>query len=230
MGSEPSCTITMFSPSSRTAPEHNPTAASVDPSSTFSEAVSNDKDSGKPNAQSETSAVGHQPVASEQSADSAGDNRQADGHSSERPAYEASDQIECDPHKVVAVGPGSQQQLLVGLSSDVDCAVVRFVVSGAALGSAHVHTIPALAYVAAGQSSPAVMCLPDLCSLACDDANSCVCWAVTLLCNVGKIHKKFTLLGHPNSKLAAAVVEGNRFSYVYRKTAGQQSTGDSQVR
>ena len=45
----------------------------------------------------------------------------------------------------------------------------------------------------------------------------------------GKIHKKFTLLGHPKSKLAAAVVEGNRFSYVYKHTQGRERTGDSQV-
>ncbi len=45
----------------------------------------------------------------------------------------------------------------------------------------------------------------------------------------GKIHKKFTLLGHPESRLAAAVIEGHRFSYVYKHTTGRQRTGDSQV-
>ena len=37
------------------------------------------------------------------------------------------------------------------------------------------------------------------------------------------------LLGHPESTLAAAVIEGHRFSYVYKQTKGRQSTGDSQV-
>ncbi len=45
----------------------------------------------------------------------------------------------------------------------------------------------------------------------------------------GKIHKKFILLGHPESRLAAAVIEGHRFSYVYKHTTGKQRIGDSQV-
>ena len=45
----------------------------------------------------------------------------------------------------------------------------------------------------------------------------------------GKVHKKFTLLAHPESKLAAALIEGNRFSYLYKQTSHKQSTGSSQV-
>ncbi|KAL0045595.1 hypothetical protein WJX82_010847 [Trebouxia sp. C0006] len=121
----------------------------------------------------------------------AGDLRQ---HNAEQPVYRLADQVECDPHKVVAIRPGQQQQILLGMSNDVDCAVVGFKSSNSALVSDHIHTIPALAFVAAG-----------------------------------KIHKKFTLLGHPESRLAAAVIEGHRFSYVYKHTTGRQWTGDSQI-
>ncbi|KAA6429712.1 MAG: hypothetical protein FRX49_00146 [Trebouxia sp. A1-2] len=115
-------------------------------------------------------------------------------HNAEQPVYRLADQVECDPHKVVAIRPGQQQQILLGMSNDVDCAVVEFKSSNSALVLDHIHTIPALAYVAAG-----------------------------------KIHKKFTLLGHPESRLAAAVIEGHRFTYVYKRTMGRQRTGDSQI-
>ena len=45
----------------------------------------------------------------------------------------------------------------------------------------------------------------------------------------GKIHKKFVLLAHPDSSLAVAVIEGHRFSYIYRKTLQKQGSGESQV-
>lgn len=48
--------------------------------------------------------------------------------------------------------------------------------------------------------------------------------------HAGKVHKKFVLLAHSDSPLAAAVVEGHRFSYIYRKTASKQGSGESQVR
>lgn len=47
--------------------------------------------------------------------------------------------------------------------------------------------------------------------------------------HAGKVHKKFVLLAHPNSSLAAAVVEGHRFAYIYRKTVSKQGSGESQV-
>ena len=66
--------------------------------------------------------------------------------------YVAVDQMECDPHKVVAVRPGQHNQMLLGLSNDVDCAAVAFSCSSKLLlESRHLHSIPALAYVAAGQ-------------------------------------------------------------------------------
>lgn len=66
--------------------------------------------------------------------------------------YVAVDQMECDPHKVVAVRPGQHNQMLLGLSNDVDCAVAAFSCSSKLLlESQHLHSIPALAYVAAGE-------------------------------------------------------------------------------
>ncbi|KAL3133777.1 hypothetical protein ABBQ32_008257 [Trebouxia sp. C0010 RCD-2024] len=109
--------------------------------------------------------------------------------------YVAVDQMECDPHKVVAVRPGQHNQMLLGLSNDVDCAVVAFSSSSRlVLEARHLHSIPAFTYVAAG-----------------------------------KVHKKFTLLGHSKSLISAVIVEGNRFSYVYKHTSGRQCTGDSQI-
>lgn len=66
--------------------------------------------------------------------------------------YVAVDQMECDPHKVVAVRPGQHNQMLLGLSNDVDCAVVAFSSSSRlVLEARHLHSIPAFTYVAAGQ-------------------------------------------------------------------------------
>ena len=72
-------------------------------------------------------------------------------YSVQEPVYEAVEQVDCGPHKVVAVRYGQQEQLLLGLSDDVDCAVVQFSSShDHQLQSQHIHSIPALAYVAAG--------------------------------------------------------------------------------
>lgn len=72
----------------------------------------------------------------------------ADDHARYHPVM----QIGCSPHGVVATRPGHQQPMLLGLSNDVDCAVVAVSAAndGQQLHAQHVHSIPALAYVAAG--------------------------------------------------------------------------------
>ena len=233
MGSEPTCTISLFSPDDHAAPDSSAASLTKAHSAGFAA-----KDSAQPNVAqtagdaasgstiSETAVPDDQLGASplqDGMTPPAGDLRQ---HNAEQPVYRLADQVECDPHKVVAIRPGQQQQILLGMSNDVDCAVVGFKSSSSALVSDHIHTIPALAYVAAGESCHPVTV-----------AAQCMVQLLPQLRNVfgficvfaGKIHKKFTLLGHPESRLAAAVIEGHRFSYVYKHTTGTQRTGDSQV-
>lgn len=66
------------------------------------------------------------------------------------PHLEAVAQIGCSPHNVVACQAGQQQSMLLGLSNDVDCAVLAVNADGGRLQAQHSHSIPALAYVAAG--------------------------------------------------------------------------------
>ena len=78
---------------------------------------------------------------------------QHDGNSEHRTGksiYSVADQIDCGPHKVVAIG--QQQQILLGLSDDIDCAAVTFTAQDSALVTEHLHSIPALAYVTAGKT------------------------------------------------------------------------------
>lgn len=76
----------------------------------------------------------------------------AQRHGDQQSLHVAVEQVECDPHKVVALRPGQHQQMILGLSNDVDCAAVAFSCSDQlVLDSQHCHSIPALAYVAAGQ-------------------------------------------------------------------------------
>lgn len=201
MGSEPTCTISLFSPDDHVAPDSSAASLTKTHSAGFAA-----KDSAQPNVAQTADDAASGSIISETAVpdDQLGASPLQDGmtppagdlsqHNAEQPIYRLADQVECDPHKVVAIRPGQQQQILLGMSNDVDCAVVGFKSSSSALVSDHIHTIPALAYVAAG-----------------------------------KIHKKFTLLGHPESRLAAAVIEGHRFSYVYKHTTGTQRTGDSQI-
>lgn len=232
MGSEPACTVTLFSPDSHAAPDSS-SARLIKARAGFGT-----KESAQCNiAQTADDAAGGSTIS--QTAvpdDQLGASLLQDGmtppaghlsqHNAEQPVYRLADQVECDPHKVVAIRPGQQQQILLGMSNDVDCAVVGFESSNSALVSDHIHTIPALAYVAAGESCHPVAV-----------AAQCMVHLLLRLRNVpgslsvfaGKIHKKFTLLGHPESRLAAAVIEGHRFSYVYKQTTGRQRTGDSQV-
>lgn len=59
---------------------------------------------------------------------------------------------QCHPHKVVALRHEQSHKVTVGLSDDVDCAVIEAAVQPGTgqLDVNHVATVPALAYVAAG--------------------------------------------------------------------------------
>lgn len=233
MGSEPACTVTLFSPDGHAAPDSSAVSLTKAHSVGFET-----KDSAQPNsAQTADEAAGDSTIAETAVPDDqlgasplqdsmpppAGDLSQ---HNTEQPVYRLADQVECDPHKVVAIRPGQQQQILLGMSNDVDCAVVGVKSSNSALVSDHIHTIPALAYVAAGESCHPVA-VAARCTAHCSSQLRNVPGFICVF--AGKIHKKFTLLGHPESRLAAAVIEGHRFSYVYKHTTGRQRTGDSQV-
>ena len=273
MGDEPSCTITLFTLKEDSVQQKEDTDASAIIASAHADATA------KPDPLPEAACAAHHDGDAQQS--SASDSHS--GNHSERPrTYVATSHLECDPHKLVALRPGQHNQLLLGLSNDVDCAVVAFSCSDKLLlDSQHLHSIPALAYVAAGEPDashlPKGTCILDdisvhhikpncLCGFQAKDHSTSLmavllfllkdrcCFkaissahAQVMSCHVtshnfldqacrlimhlfaGKIHKKFTLLGHPKSQIAAAIVEGNRFSYVYKHTSERQSAGDSQV-
>ena len=166
MGSEPACTVSMFvirSGSPQVNSSASPTAAhdpvfdaksrAQEPAepSTHCQTLSS-ADATQLNQEPDTTPTHPQPDAIQPSGGAAVNSGTSSQHSVEQPLYRLAEQIECDPHKVVAVMPGQQQEMLLGLSNDVDCAVVRFKAAGSALVSEHLHTIPALAYVAAGES------------------------------------------------------------------------------
>lgn len=141
MGDEPSCTITLFV--LRDAAKQGTDGSGASSSG-----------AAKQDALSETACTAEQGMdaqhllhgtakATEDSAHKEGD---------QQSTYIAVDQVECDPHKLVALRPGQHDQMLLGLSNDVDCATVAFSCSDKpVLDSQHCHSIPALAYVAAGQ-------------------------------------------------------------------------------
>lgn len=168
MGAEPSCTVTLF-----TLEKQGPhvsgvsgckacadTIGAADDDVHVPETVSAAHqgilakqlpDSAAPKDASHTAAQDLTHTAAESTGDAAAQEPSHNG-SGQQGLYVAVDQMECDPHKVVAVRPGQHNQMLLGLSNDVDCAVVAFGVSSKLLlESRHLHSIPALAYVAAGQ-------------------------------------------------------------------------------
>ena len=151
MGGEPACTITLFSPSHE-APHHDSTEASARTHTASPKAASSEASQDKSKFQSETAASGGNNTDVEVQTNSVAGDGQSSRNSPPQPAYRAVEQIDCEPHRVVAIRSGQQQQMLLGLSNDVDCAVVAFRSSGQALVSEHMHTIPALAYVAAGEA------------------------------------------------------------------------------
>ncbi len=165
MGSEPACTVTLFSPDGHAAPG----SSAASPSKAHSGFET--KDSAQPNtAQTADDTAGGSTISQtavpydQLGASPLQDNMAPPAgilsqHNAEQPVYRLADQVECDPHKVVAIRPGQQQQILLGMSNDVDCAVVGFKSSNSALVSNHILTIPALAYVAAGESCHATQSL-----------------------------------------------------------------------
>ena len=116
----------------------------------------------------------------------------------------------CQPHRVLGCQRAGRARLLLGLTDDVDCAVLEISVTlpaseldvpsasmvGALPGYAvrHVASVPALAYVAAG-----------------------------------KLQRKYLLLGAPGCTLAATLVEAHQYCYLYRKTEVDQPRGEQQV-
>lgn len=165
MGSEPACTISMFVARSE-SPQVDSSAGPTEAHTPLPDAKSKAQEPAELSSHAQTvssadatqlnqepgiTPIHPQPVAIQPSGGATANGGTSSQHTVEEPLYRLAEQIECDPHKVVAVMPGQQQQMLLGLSNDVDCAVVKFKAAGSALVSEHLHTIPALAYVAAGE-------------------------------------------------------------------------------
>ena len=150
MGDEPSCTITLFTLNEAAkrvtdATDVSSTRACADTSGTAEE-----------DALSETTSTAHQSNDARQSPHdtAAGDPVASCKSEDQQSMYVVMDQVECDPHKVVALRPGQHNQMLLGVSNDVDCAMVAFGCSSELLlEPQHLHSIPALAYVAAGEAT-----------------------------------------------------------------------------
>ena len=47
---------------------------------------------------------------------------------------------------------------------------------------------------------------------------------------VGKTQRKFVLLGRPAQKVAAVIVEANKFAFIYHSVASSAANGTHQVR
>ncbi|KAK9814392.1 hypothetical protein WJX72_005099 [[Myrmecia] bisecta] len=96
--------------------------------------------------------------------------------------------------------PSSRRDsLLLGLTDDVDCALVRLACQADAaqhseVRAEHVGYIPALAYIAAG-----------------------------------KVQRKFVLLGALAANVAGAIMEGQKLVYLYKRTKAGQESGENQV-
>lgn len=188
MGSEPSCTLTLFTcqPGAAQSPSNGPAAPSQateavhspsrDKPATFSsssdapelQAVSADTNPplGSPSdATAKVTGKTVTPASADGNNATALDSSNVSGSQASQPPkrqkvtaekhapFEAVMQIGCSPHNVVASRPGHQHPMLLGLSDDVDCAVVAVSAAdaGQQLHAEHVHSIPALAYVAAGK-------------------------------------------------------------------------------
>ena len=64
--------------------------------------------------------------------------------------------VRCEPHRLAALQACEPQRCLLGLTDDVDCAVVAAAwnAQSCQAGLKHISTVPALAYVAAGGAQP----------------------------------------------------------------------------
>lgn len=155
MGNEPACTLTLFrraqisaQSGSSSAAEGQPTDTEHNQSSTATDAATNFPDQTLPTLSQESVADAPQRSGDQHATDQQplGVHVTANRHGN----YETVMQIGCSPHDVVAIQSGHWHPMLLGLSDDVDCAVVAVSADGQQLQAQHVHTIPALAYVAAG--------------------------------------------------------------------------------
>ena len=160
MGDEPSCTITLFL--LRDAARRGNVGSEV----SGTQACADTSGAAKEDAISETACTAQQDMNAQHlphgTATATEDAAHKDGD--QQSSYVAVDQVECDPHKVVALRPGQHKQMLLGLSNDVDCATVAFNCSSKpVLDSQHCHSIPALAYLAAGQSQAPLYSISHTC-------------------------------------------------------------------
>ena len=73
--------------------------------------------------------------------------------------------VRCEPHRLAALQACEPQQCLLGLTDDVDCAVVAAAWDAQSCQASleHISTVPALAYVAAGGAQPEQQMLYTLC-------------------------------------------------------------------
>ena len=163
MGGEPACTATLFKQTAAD-PQPSPDAAPVQqghailPASHQQHTAPAKDSSAAPAtasatasfAQSNGTAALEQQTTAEPQASSLTQRNGNSEHRTGRSNYSIVDQIDCGPHKVVAFG--QQQQILLGLSDDIDCAAVVFMSQASALVAEHLHSIPALAYITAGKT------------------------------------------------------------------------------
>ena len=155
MGNEPACTLTLFRRAQVPAQSGSPSAAEGQPTDTEHNQNSNVTDAATNFPNQTLPALSQESV--EDAPQSSGDQHATDQQPSglhvtanRHGNYEPVMQIGCSPHDVVAIQSGHQHPMLLGLSNDVDCAVVAVSADGQQLQAQHVHSIPALAYVAAG--------------------------------------------------------------------------------
>ena len=94
------------------------------------------------------------------------------------------DRIACGPHRLLGVGgggaaDGARDCLLLGLTDDVDAAVVRVSIGAEdTIAAQHVASVPALAYVAAGKVQRRAVLLGQPgrdCSRDCLSIQRCIC-------------------------------------------------------
>jgi hypothetical protein len=209
----------------------------------------------------------------------------------------AAGSLSCQPHKLLTChleqrGAGAQEpatpdthlpqggssgggggacgpRLLLGLTDDVDCAVVAVSCRAGADGSGsgaggpagftgssfaveHETSLPAMAYVAAGELSQQGGQGPSgdrcACRLSAVDARrpqgAALRWTAlgpssaissaaqrghTPHLRAGKVQRKFLLLAPPGGDVAAVLAEGQQYAYLYRSVAPRQAYAEHQV-
>ncbi len=149
--------------------------------------------------------------------------------------------LSCGAHRVLAAEARALDSASLGLTDDVDCAVVQLGLEPAGLAARHVASVPALAYIAAGECprrAPARLAGPGWAPGCCVASRAAAGGSLTRRrrpptrppAAAGKVQRKHLLLGAPSSSIAAVLVEGQRYLYLYSATAASQSHGLQQVR